>query len=668
MNLTYFLRAVRATTLPALVALASIAPAHAEGAAVADCSNLTQISNVPFPSQTVVTAGGTEVGQSFLATCDGLLTTVVFGRDAGGAASGTLRIYSGAGTLGTELGTQAFTTPAVGGSTEVGISLSTPVTVVSGQTYTYFLDLTSGSFPVLFRPAPSTYAGGTTYATFDGNPANANAGTSDQYFRLFFEPAPVTVAETVFDGPGWRLLAPPVQDVTVDDLAGINLVQGIAAGATAPAQYPAAGANLFTRYVGPTAADYLAPVDTDAQILPGTGFFWYWYDSNAGPFAGGTSQGYELSTFSLDITGSPRNTTTTRTLPVSTDDFYMIGNPFAETFEVAGISVTNPGVTLSSVFSAYNPAAGTYVSLLQSNPGLGGASDEVTPWQGLFAELTDNPSSLDPAFSFNVANVSAGTPPFYGKSATQAASISRLRLTGTTASGAAVTDEAAIVRFMEGATPGWDQHDASKLTPPQQPYALIAPVGERNGAPYRLSVNSLPELAENTAVTVPMAFTATEAGTFEIAWGPGLSVLPEGWGISLTDRVAGVTRDLTSGESYSFAAEAGDWAERFDITIAPSSVVATDPTAAPQALALTGAAPNPFGYATTVRFELPAAGEASLTVVDLLGREVATLADGEMEAGAHDATWLAEGVPAGVYVVRLQAGADVQTLRVTVMR
>ena len=66
------------------------------------------------------------------------------------------------------------------------------------------------------------------------------------------------------------------------------------------------------------------------------------------------------------------------------------------------------------------------------------------------------------------------------------------------------------------------------------------------------------------------------------------------------------------------------------------------------------ASPNPSRVLTRFSFTLPAAGHARLTVVDLAGRIVATLADGAFDAGAHQARWTASA-PAGVYFARLEA-------------
>ncbi|HLT47525.1 MAG TPA: T9SS type A sorting domain-containing protein, partial [Rubricoccaceae bacterium] len=54
-----------------------------------------------------------------------------------------------------------------------------------------------------------------------------------------------------------------------------------------------------------------------------------------------------------------------------------------------------------------------------------------------------------------------------------------------------------------------------------------------------------------------------------------------------------------------------------------------------------------------------------LAVYDVLGREVAVLADGHRDAGTHRATLDASGLAAGTYVYRLTVGNEVQTGRMT---
>jgi hypothetical protein len=66
--------------------------------------------------------------------------------------------------------------------------------------------------------------------------------------------------------------------------------------------------------------------------------------------------------------------------------------------------------------------------------------------------------------------------------------------------------------------------------------------------------------------------------------------------------------------------------------------------------------PNPFNPSTTIRFRLPHPGHVLLRVYDSLGRLVATLVNGEVEAGVGSAVWDASALPSGVYICQLAIG------------
>ena len=67
-------------------------------------------------------------------------------------------------------------------------------------------------------------------------------------------------------------------------------------------------------------------------------------------------------------------------------------------------------------------------------------------------------------------------------------------------------------------------------------------------------------------------------------------------------------------------------------------------------------------------FELPRDGAVRLAVYDLLGREVAVLAEGVRPAGAHTARVEAGPLASGVYLVRLDTEGQALTHRMTVVR
>jgi hypothetical protein len=86
--------------------------------------------------------------------------------------------------------------------------------------------------------------------------------------------------------------------------------------------------------------------------------------------------------------------------------------------------------------------------------------------------------------------------------------------------------------------------------------------------------------------------------------------------------------------------------------------------------------PNPFNPTTAISFQLPAAsgGEGSaasaitLKVIDLLGREVATLVDDVWPPGAYTVRWDGSSYRSGVYFYRLQTQGIVATKKMLLVK
>ena len=82
--------------------------------------------------------------------------------------------------------------------------------------------------------------------------------------------------------------------------------------------------------------------------------------------------------------------------------------------------------------------------------------------------------------------------------------------------------------------------------------------------------------------------------------------------------------------------------------------------------------PNPTREGGVLRFTLPAAGEAELSIFDVAGRRVAQLSKGRLEAGEHHVAWSRRDdqghrVPAGIYLARLHAPGGDRTTHVVLV-
>lgn len=78
--------------------------------------------------------------------------------------------------------------------------------------------------------------------------------------------------------------------------------------------------------------------------------------------------------------------------------------------------------------------------------------------------------------------------------------------------------------------------------------------------------------------------------------------------------------------------------------------------------------PNPFNPTTTIRFSLSQREHVVLKVFDMLGREVATLVNGELQAGEHSVVFNVQGLPSGVYFYRLRAAGFIQTKKMLISK
>lgn len=88
----------------------------------------------------------------------------------------------------------------------------------------------------------------------------------------------------------------------------------------------------------------------------------------------------------------------------------------------------------------------------------------------------------------------------------------------------------------------------------------------------------------------------------------------------------------------------------------------------PEAFALEGSYPNPARHGATIRYALPEAHAVELTLYDIQGQKVATLARGTKPAGFHDVQLDVQDLPSGVYLYRLTAGSFTDTKQLVVVR
>ncbi len=78
--------------------------------------------------------------------------------------------------------------------------------------------------------------------------------------------------------------------------------------------------------------------------------------------------------------------------------------------------------------------------------------------------------------------------------------------------------------------------------------------------------------------------------------------------------------------------------------------------------------PNPFNPETKIQFGLPKAGQVKLVVYDLLGAEIATLVNENMQAGYHNLTFNGVNMASGVYFYRITAGDFINVKKMVLVK
>lgn len=87
-----------------------------------------------------------------------------------------------------------------------------------------------------------------------------------------------------------------------------------------------------------------------------------------------------------------------------------------------------------------------------------------------------------------------------------------------------------------------------------------------------------------------------------------------------------------------------------------------------QPVTLSGLYPNPFNPDVTIPFVLTQDMDVSVTVYDIVGKQITSLQDGPMLAGEHQLRWRAVDMPSGVYFIQIQAGGAIHTQKAVLMK
>lgn len=143
---------------------------------------------------------------------------------------------------------------------------------------------------------------------------------------------------------------------------------------------------------------------------------------------------------------------------------------------------------------------------------------------------------------------------------------------------------------------------------------------------------------------------------------------------TLTDRMYELN-NLEQGITYFWRVRAknthgnGDWSQTWSFNTGVSTTSESSETNnIPSEYILSQNYPNPFNPTTQISYDIPNAGNVTLVVYNLLGKEVESLVHRVHNPGSYTVTFDAKNLPSGIYYYKLTAGHIVEMKPMTLIK
>ena len=191
-----------------------------------------------------------------------------------------------------------------------------------------------------------------------------------------------------------------------------------------------------------------------------------------------------------------------------------------------------------------------------------------------------------------------------------------------------------------------------------------------SGVPMGLNITAIPGIS--TYVTTSSAYTAVFGSSYSTDNGKTWNLIDSGANTTYDDVKFLNSRIGWCGESEASSSDPGGmfkWKGNFSTNAALGNLTTAKKEDVPEATSTLSVYPNPVSNLSTISFNLPEAQEASINIYDMNGRLIKILVDEQMQPGAHQLTWdvKSENVVAGNYLLKLQAGNSIQTMKISVV-
>lgn len=462
---------------------------------------------------------------------------------------------------------------------------------------------------------------------------------------------------------GWRLLSLPIENWDIADISDDTAIQGVTGGSNT-----SAAANVYTY---DASGAWEVPASTSTEIPEGTGIAVYFFNN--------TTAGSSTLPVTLGASGAePSSDVVVDLYSGATGRYTLVGNPFAANVDLAGVSAN---IAMSSNKTFWDNAAGSYTT--QSSTG----GLIIEPWQGYWVQTGASTAGGQLTYGTNDKTSSASDTTHFDK--TNPNSLKELRFSIESSYN---TEKNLTLQVADDANEGWDTYDLLKLNSLLAQNVSAAFVGDLEGESVLKGIEAIPSSLDRE-ITIPIMIDLKgESQTLKMSW-EGVSGLPEEWSVMLHDYKTEESFDLRSMDTYDFEVIVdgsnekvnpitilrssfgqkmklkSDQTARFGITITPNAnSVGNEPGSEVKGFALDQNYPNPFNPTTTINYAVENSGAVTLSVYNLMGQKVAELVNETKSAGSYNVTWNASQAASGMYYYRLEAGGQVLTRKMTLIK
>ncbi|MGA3288104.1 MAG: autotransporter-associated beta strand repeat-containing protein, partial [Bacteroidota bacterium] len=375
--------------------------------------------------------------------------------------------------------------------------------------------------------------------------------------------------------------------------------------------------------------------------------------------------GASSNAVTVNITGVVSNGTMSTTLynhnQPYTLGFNLVGNPYPSAIDwnaASGWTKTNIDNALyyfkASTDDQYTGTYSTYINGVSSD---GLATNIIPSMQGFFVHVTDGSYPVTGTLGFSNSVRTNDLTHAFLKS-TRINTLPLLRIAAGFVDKGTPSDPT-VIYFDSSATQLFDKDlDALKL---MNTDTLVPNLYSITPDTKKLSINAVP-FPTDSINRIPLGLRTSKDGwiTFKAS---DIEQIPTGMYIYLVDAGAGVNQDLKLNPQYRFFLNAGEYENRFSLVFS-LTVLNNIPTEC----SLLQNYPNPFNPRTTIKYSIPQRSFVSITVYNILGKEVSKLVNEEKLSGSYEVQFDGNKLSSGVYFYRLQAGKFSETKKLMLLK